>query len=805
MRKSIKKLLAFASAAVLACGACSLAGCGTKFTLPTGGPKAEDEVASNGGFVVEKGDYYYFINGKETYTANNSYGKPVKGALMRAKKTDVQSGKGDAEIVVPSLMVAGSYEGGLFIYGDRIYYATPTNLKNTSGVVQNAFLDFASVNLNGGERKEYVRVPVNSTDYRFIEEDGTVYLVYYEDQHFSSDSNAPDHVLHSYNTKTDTDVVLAQDLTGGPIFHKTEKGSTDIYYTMAVTDGLDSDKSTPTAENYNQIYRVTAGTTKAPAGYDYNWNEDYLKEHDGEAPYVNLGTLVLDGRGSTQAVTRFNHSNEEPPENNLYGYTYTLRSYENEGIYFMRQETQTGALFFLSEKDIKAEGWDSVSGNEKLERIASGIAAEGTSATATADALYYYEETTAADGKTVRTHHYIYVKDTNIIRADVDGKNEIKIALDAEGATLAFLDPIEGEDEYGYVYYTKTVGSSIALYRAVYDNKAHDVDDYDYNHLPDSNKPNKSDYEECRVLDLSHATEWYGYELIGSDLFFADADANVTGTAMNYVSRVSLANENDKLMTNSELKAYNTALYSIVGGTNSDKTPENYLFNDISEEMKDSVLMNAVKYYFYTGERTLVDENSKEYKDAIAENEEKGGNEDIVDPYTDDVLAKLKDFIDGKDLTYNKHEYKGYAKTRSAFVTRLGQMSEEDEEAVKTYWQNTVLSKYTPPAVEGSHGLAGWKIALIVIACVLAAGGAAAAVAVVLVKKKKKENAPRKVRMQVDTTDDRDIDVYAEDEVRPETEIGEDEAPAEDVPEEGASEEEVPAEDVPEDDDPYNE
>ena len=50
------------------------------------------EAVSNGGFVVEKGDYVYFINGEEDYTASNTFGEVVKGALMRIKKADLNDG-----------------------------------------------------------------------------------------------------------------------------------------------------------------------------------------------------------------------------------------------------------------------------------------------------------------------------------------------------------------------------------------------------------------------------------------------------------------------------------------------------------------------------------------------------------------------------------------------------------------------------------------------------------------------------------------------------------------------------------------
>ena len=60
------------------------------------------EAVSNGGFVVEKGDYVYFINGEESYTATNEFGDVVKGALMRIKKADLNDGKYDSvQTVVP--------------------------------------------------------------------------------------------------------------------------------------------------------------------------------------------------------------------------------------------------------------------------------------------------------------------------------------------------------------------------------------------------------------------------------------------------------------------------------------------------------------------------------------------------------------------------------------------------------------------------------------------------------------------------------------------------------------------------------
>lgn len=789
MRKSIKKILAFASAACIAGGALSLAACGTKFTPPQGIP--EGDAVSNGGFVVLVEDYYYFINGVETYSSDNTYGKPVKGALMRAKK---EGGVfGEAETVVPSLMVAGSFGGGLYIYGDKVYYATPTNVKGIDGEVQNNYLDFASANLDGRNRKELVRVSSNATDYRFIEENGTVYLVYY-------DSTAT--TLHSYNTATEKDTVLAEGLASAPVFHKTDKENTAIYYTMTVTDRLDSDHPKEYAQFYNQIYRVTAGTTEAP--YPYEWDEDWLKENnDGEEPYTNLGTLVLDGIGQKQdnqyiETTQFNHGDRSKALPRL-GYTYTLRSYDNGGIYFTRRETEMDtvgagdALYYLPEAETVAEDWDSIGGNAAAQCVANAFR---TADEASESALYYIDN----EGD----HHYLYVDGDGIFRADPDEKGEItgnttQIAYNASGATLISLDPVEGDDEYGYVYYTLSVNGNLSVNRAVYDNKAHKIEQRYYTNLEDATFPYKDAYAATRLLDIVHATGWYNFEIIGNELFFADADASAYGSSLNYVSCVSLANAAGKLMDNAELKAFN-AMYNEITGYDTNSKVDG-LLSDISEEQEEDILSNAVKYYFYTGERTLLDENAKEYADAEADEDNNAEN-----PYTEDILKAFDSYVNGEELTYNGNTYtlkdgeKSY-RTRSYFVTKLGKMNEKDAQSYEDYWKSSVLSKYTAPATEEKEGLASWKIALIVVACVLAVAAAVIA-AVVVLKKKKKENAPKTPRMHVDTTDDKDIDVYADEETpRPEDELVETyEAPAEEAPEEPEGEQ-APAE--PED--PYQE
>lgn len=789
MRKFAKKTICLLTAAAVTAGALSLTACG-KGIDPLA-PDTSTGVTSNGGFVVATDKYYYFINGVEEYSADNTYGDVVKGALMRVGKEDVAKKENNAETVVPSLMVAGDNSAGIFIYGGRIYYATPNNVKSTTGEIEKDYLDFKSVKTDGSGITDIIRVSNKDTKYRFVEAGGTVYLVYAD----GSD-------LHSYNTATNRDTVLVKG--GTYVFNNTDKSDPCIYYTMSVSDKPDS--SSPFSYKYNQIYRVSADATKAP--YDYEWDKEWLDEHNGEAPYVNYGTLVLDGigksdRGMTdggKSGTQFNHDVAEDMANcPEFGYTYTLQNYTNGGIYYKRTQVNTpgstvgseGELYYLPVSAIEADGWNTVEGNDGRDMIA-----DHTNLTkATATSLYYI------DGE---GHHYLYVTGTDIRRVDVDStngkiRNELAVAFDASGATLVSLDT--SDDDYKYVYYTRTGNGALSVERAVFNGE-----EENYKNLAFGTADNTA-FEEVKLLDVQHASGWYNYEIIDGNLFYANAES--FGESFNYVYTVSLRN-GDKIMNNNEIRALNKKYDSIFS---SDKK-EGYL-EEVKAGEGGGNVADALKYYFYTGESTLVWENIQDARDEgkkdsyITKNLYSEAQQKMIAAFTgkEDMfegLEKSEDlqrFYDGDNFYFN-YDY---------FTARLGVMSEKDADAYNDYWKSSVLQKYTPPAEEKKDGLAWWGIMLIVLAVV--AAGAGIGVGVYFYLKKHKKEAPKAERMRVDTTDDRNVDVYnmnaestgsgKEAEIREETaETGGAEVPEEEPAELPAEEK---AEETQSETDPYRE
>ena len=772
MRKIFRKFSILAACSLLAASAASMAACGYQFTPLSEGPSASDAVTSQGGFVVQKGDYVYFINGVETYTSDNTYGTPVKGALMRAKMSDIKAGINEAETVIPSLMVAADYTSGIYIYGERIYYATPNNMGNTAGQVDNTYLDFRSTALDGSDMQFYFRIADNAALYRFVEVDDTVYVVYEEDDN-----------LISYNTAAGTSVTLAESTTAYTV---NSEDVTDpyIYYTMDVTDRQDS--ANPQAYEYNQIYRVRADATEAP--YEYTWDQEYLdEENDGEAPYVNLGEIVLDGISVNDDETQFNHDVTED-NRSIWRYTYTLQSYTNDGIYFVRTAVPTsgssvgtsGELYYLSVEDLESDSFDSITGNSVYSTNATDgwlevVASAADTSNANSSAYFYIEE----DGNV--KHHYLYVNsDGEIRRVDVindglgtkaengrNGDTSLRIATGASGAVLTGLDSTSS-GTYDYVYYTCTTDNGLSIERAVYNGEP----EY-YNTLTPAGE-DYSAYRPVRVLEAEHASGWYNYEVVDGVVFYINAET-FSSTSYTYVWTINLNGE-DGLMDNVEVEAFNERYETVVG--------EDGYLETLTEE-GNSKLSSAIRYFFYTGESDQVFEN-------IEEAESFGKRNTYL--YSEEEQAAFRAFVDGTGEDAIAFFGENYLDTVSlgTYTNLLGVMTEDDTDLLADYWQN-YLERYTEETAEEA-GLPGWAWALIGVAIAVVVLGTGLAVVLVILHKRKKDAQEKPELMEVDTTDDEDVDVYAMNDSTPA--VPATVAEPDEAAEEPAEESEAPAEEA---------
>lgn len=176
-------------------------------------------VTSQGGSVVSYGNKVYFINGTRGYDDSegkaNVWNEVVKGGLYRAtyngeefterdgttRFRPVADDKGiefdyredkdyfdepidvvNVEKIAPKTVGTSGYgKGGLFIYDNYAFFATPNNSKNSVGTVQTTRTDFFMMPLSGGKpTKVYTTgegVDTSSSAYAFYKYNGSVYLV----------------------------------------------------------------------------------------------------------------------------------------------------------------------------------------------------------------------------------------------------------------------------------------------------------------------------------------------------------------------------------------------------------------------------------------------------------------------------------------------------------------------------------------------------------------------------------------------------------------------------------------------------
>ena len=523
MRSLKKKLTVLLAMATLACSAATLASCaGSDFTPPAQADTTSDKVTSNGGFLVETGDYVYFINGAAEASADNTYGKVQKGALYRIAKSALKAKSyGAAECVVPSLFVAQNYDGGVFIYDNYVYFASPTNEKEKDGTVSTSWLSFKKVKLDGTSSKKEAdkylfRLSDNTVSYRFVKgADGVVYCMYVQSSN-----------LYSFNTDTGVTTLLVK---GAENYYfdteNLENGS--VYYLMKVPTAMTADAG---KFGYNQLYRVspeaTAVTNADKAAYTVKDGAGEYKEYafdkaslvkknadfDGgdiaQYPYVNLGRLVLDGRGGIDPQDEKTTFNDADENNGHASYTYAVLSYKGGRVLLTRKGSLSDDTPVYTFKDEQTKsGWNTVTANaEKLFRVADD------STNASASAIYYETGDNLA---------YLYVSNNYICRTEVSADGtliEDGERLAETVASSATLWKTEGE----YLYYYSSADAGNNLYRLKYDGAA---SAYRKNLLIGDEDNRDAEYSPAKIPAVQWNDSWYKPEFADNTLFYCNAQS----------------------------------------------------------------------------------------------------------------------------------------------------------------------------------------------------------------------------------------------------------------------------------------
>ncbi len=316
-----KKILAVFTSLIVS--AMLFAGCSANFSKVKIKSGFEQDynyvVKSNGGNAVQYGDYIYFINGTRGYEdtdgKNNVFGKVVKGALYKAKLVGKRDGRDfeadfdpatglnfvsykgkvhsyleeddedeevvdivDVQVIAPKVIGTSGYKnGGIFIYDDYVYYASPNNTKNKQGTVQVSKTDFFRTKLDGSKTQLIFTTEEDAADkpYAFYKQGDSVYLVCYYGTKIVS-------VKMTGDKKPESAMVLADNATGALFptrdFYDSENNITNdpedfIYYTRDVDENdLQRAGNTVVAmrpdgsERLNVIMNGTTVTLEAVSG-----------------------------------------------------------------------------------------------------------------------------------------------------------------------------------------------------------------------------------------------------------------------------------------------------------------------------------------------------------------------------------------------------------------------------------------------------------------------------------------------------------------------------------------------------------
>ena len=286
-------------------------------------------VHSNGGGAVQYGNYVYFINGYAGYEdakgKQNTWPKVVKGGLYRAQLTGegytneatgakefaIQKNDGAAlefvsvtgkdntgkdtdvvsvqRIAGKRIGTSGYKQGGIFIYDNWLYFASPNNEKNKKGTVQTTKTDFYRMKLDGSQTERVYTTKKTGNEasaYAFYKYDDAVYLVaqdgtdlvsvrmgkkvgkkktiaqnitsvllpYSQTYYKGMNENTPDHFVYVLRSVTDKDLqktgnvieIMRPDGKSGGVYYSQGKTGDTL---EAVRDGLLFYRTTDNAGN----------------------------------------------------------------------------------------------------------------------------------------------------------------------------------------------------------------------------------------------------------------------------------------------------------------------------------------------------------------------------------------------------------------------------------------------------------------------------------------------------------------------------------------------------------------------------
>lgn len=209
---------------------------------PVGDCDPKAQVSGNGSVAVAQGNTVYFVNGKADLSAitvaeDNWFGKAgYKGSIMKGTLKEDGSVAG-AEVVVPKMFYNGQADGGLYVFGNWIYYTSPSTDTNSEGTVLTSRQVFFRTKTDGTDTQQIAAVAANTYEYLFTpsglfyydSSNGQIVKVAYSESAVGASSVIAEDV---------TDVMFVKD---GEYTYGESRSSDMFFYTKAGDTENDAD------------------------------------------------------------------------------------------------------------------------------------------------------------------------------------------------------------------------------------------------------------------------------------------------------------------------------------------------------------------------------------------------------------------------------------------------------------------------------------------------------------------------------------------------------------------------------------
>lgn len=311
------KKIALILAVALVIGAL-LAGCQSYEWGPVGTTDGNADVVNNGSLAVQQGKYIYYVNGMDstsniTKPEDNYFGKAsVKGSIMKSEVAEDGS-LINTEVVVPKMFYTGYTGGGIYIFGDWIYYVTPTTKTDNNGVVQVDYLEYYRTKTDGTETQQITMIEGSKVEYVFTDDA----LIYYT-------SNTLYKIGYTED-KVDKDATVIAETVSDVLFNHAstyKRGQSSISDYVYYMQSYESDSLL----NGNKLYATdggepvlladskTYGTDGADAPKDKQFSYTLVNvanESDGVVVYYSKSSTV-NGTSETAGTFAMKFSGEKP-------------------------------------------------------------------------------------------------------------------------------------------------------------------------------------------------------------------------------------------------------------------------------------------------------------------------------------------------------------------------------------------------------------------------------------------------------------------------------------------------------------